>query len=179
MNLTIHPGQNQPFPMPIMPSWSPELRYKFRLSVDWWQCDSLTYPIPNFGLKLPAKGRFDYHKGGSNFGVIKEGDHIYLYPRYYMPISSGLNDNRELDKEWKIELKPDGWTECALRVDGLRWWVNGDLVMTKDVVIPKSTIIPYYNTPIFLGKGSDNNYAGGYVPKSGASRDLSMQIIFY
>ena len=128
----------------------------------------ITYPA-GFGLKLPAIGKFNYHRGGVGSSIIHEQGKVFYVPRYYENVSEGLNKNHELI-QYRVELKPDIWYRVNISADQLVWLLDGKLLHSEPISLPSAWL-----TPIFIGKGSDNNYVVKF-PRAGASKTLKIRI---
>jgi len=111
MILTAKKGSNRfnrnGWPIPILPTFRKVLSYSFKIDSTWFEGD-LTEPL-QYGVKLPAIGKFNYHNSGANFAIAWVKGKLLLYPRLY----TGKNDL----KRWQskgIELKPNIWYDCEI-----------------------------------------------------------------
>jgi len=170
MTYTFATGSNTPRPRrPILPYCRESLTYRFRIGQEWWDGD-LTAPIPGFGLKLPSIGRFNYHRGGMGMAIIHEHGKVYIVPRYYEVVRDGVNRNHEL-VQYRMEIEPLIWYTVQMNTNRLMWRVDGRLLHYVDYRVPCGWL-----TPIFIGKGTDQNYIGDFVTRSGAARPLTIEI---
>lgn len=147
-----------------------------RLDKSWWDCEHLTEPT-RYGLKLMTLGgklwplNLNYHEGGANFGLGKEGNQVFIWPRYYEPIQGGLYKLNELH-QFKIEVFPDTWYKLELTTDRLTWRIDGRLIAAVNLSVPHG----WLHWP-FLGRsGNDNRYTAEPIPGAWAARDFQMEI---
>ena len=132
-------GHNNFWPLkPRLLFFRKSLIYQFKIGAEWFT-DDLTEP-DRYGLKLPAVGRFNYHRQGANWAIVHEQGKCYVYPRYYL---DGLH---ELD-HLKVEIQPDTWYELTTEFDWLTFYLGHDLIYTSQINISTCWI-----TPAYLGK---------------------------
>jgi hypothetical protein len=171
MILTVHKGKNVFRPqLPILPHCSSSLRFYFKIGVEWWNKEGLTAPLI-FGCKLPALGRFNYHRGGANWAIVYELGKVYVYPRYYEMIDKGTYIGHELS-QYKEELQPEVWNYCVLDTDPLYWRFNGKMILYKGIRLAHG-----WRTPPFLGaSGKDLNFPNDNSNAAVACRDLELSL---
>lgn len=171
MILTVKQSANVFTPrLPAIPWLSSKLTFRMRLDRSWWDCENLTEPT-RYGCKLMTLGRFNYHEGGANWGLAKEGNQVFIWPRYYEPIQGWLYKLHELS-QFKVELQPDTWYKLELTTDRLTWRIDGRLIAAVNLSVPHD----WLRWP-FLGRsGNDNRYSVEPIPGAWASRDFQMEI---
>jgi hypothetical protein len=168
---TVQPGGNIFAPViPIEPTIKNHIEYDVVVGKEWW-AGNLTEP-PGYGCKLNAIGKFNYHAGGANFAIGYENGEVYLWPRYYEPITSGTYILHELTR-YRIKMNPDEKVSCKIVLTNTTdFYINSALVVSVPVTIPGSWICQP-----FLGRsGTDNNYPGGPIPGAFSVRKLGMKI---
>jgi len=172
MKLIVKQGENIFRPqLPAIPWFSSRLKFRMKLDSTWWDCDVLTEPKP-YGCKLMTLGKLNYHEGGANWGIGKEGNQVFLWPRYYEPIKSGLYKLHELS-QFKVELQPDTWYELILDTDTLMWRLDGRLLAAVNLTVPHCWLA----WPFMGRSGNDNRYTIEPIPGAFASQQFNIQII--
>ena len=137
--MKVHKGNNSFYPLlPILPFGRKSLTYQFKIGAEWFT-DDLTEP-DRYGLKLPAVGRFNYHRQGANWAIVHQQGKCYVYPRYY---SDGLHELTELRRE----IHPNTWYTVKTIFQPLSFFLEGELIYLSDLIIPTRWI-----TPPYLGK---------------------------
>ena len=105
MKTTVHKGCNNFWPTRlILPHFRSTLTFTFELDYEWWE-GPFTFPIEGWGCKLFSLGKFNYHRGGAGWALLYVDGRVYLYPRYYENVESGVNINHELIVNSRFELR--------------------------------------------------------------------------